>query len=237
VTITEGTAADDALRTLWEPILGDSTDWTLDADGRTTSRRVFLDDEDVLGATVELMAALGLEVFADRRGLPVLRPIPDPADTDAVVIVREFVPGRTSTLLDLQRTGDRLPYNRVVVVGELTDGATVRSVLEVTNPASPLHPDAIGVRTAPVFRSDQIPDQAAANAVARALLTEHSLFGDRVSGTAVPDLRLDEDDVVMLREPVTATDDRYRIERITHPVTTGALVLDAAKILPLVLTT
>lgn len=234
VVIAAGTGAADALRTVWEPVLGDGSGWSLDADGRTVATRVFLEDEDRLSAVVAWMADLGLEVYADRLGLPTLQPIPDPSTAAAVTVVKDF--RADPTILSLERSGDRLAYNRTIVETSPTDGSEpVRAIAEVTDPTSPIHEDRIGLRTAPVYRSAQVTDQAAANAVAKALLVEYSLVGDSIGGTAIPDPTLDEGDVVTVGETVSGADDRYRIERITHPVTTGALSFEATKVLPLFL--
>lgn len=230
VTIADGTPAEDVIRDLWGPVLGATDDWELDGDGRSVATRSLFDEDDRLTAVAEVMAELGLEVFSDRRGIPVLRPIPDPTTADAVRAYRQEA--GTAMMLDLERAGDRLPYNRVVVIAERLDGTVLRAVAEVTDPGSPLHHDRIGVRTAPIHRSAGIPDQASANAVARALLVEHALYQDAVGGTAFPDPLLDEGDVVTFREPVSGTNDRYRIDRVSHPVTAGGMDLAASKVLP-----
>lgn len=237
VSLEAGTTAAAALRTLWAPVLdpdGGGADWSLDDGGRTVPLRVYLEDDDRLAAGVELMADLGLQAFADRLGEPVLRPIPDPTDPDAVTVVRELRPGATSVLLDLERSGDRRPYNRVIVDVVAPDRDPIRSVVEVTDPASPLHADRIGVQTAPVYRTSQSADQAAANAVGLALLTEYALANDRVRSSIIPDLTLDEEDVVSFDDDVSGTSDRYRLDRVTHPVLTGATSIEASRVLPVI---
>lgn len=234
LTISAGTPAADVVRTAWEPVLGDSSTWSLDDAGRTVSARNLLEDEDRLAAIAQLMADLGLEVFSDRSGAVVLRPIPDPM---AAVVVRRFERAAgVATMLDLVRSGSRTPYNRVIVVGESPDRPTVRAIAEVTDPASPIHRDRIGLRTAPVYRSAQIPDQAAANAVAAALLVQYSLFQDAVGGTSFPALELDEDDVAEYVEPISGANDRYRLDRVSHPLVAGGTQMSATKVLPVFVT-
>lgn len=230
VTITADTPAAEVVRTAWEPVLGDSSAWALDDAGRTVAARSFLEDEDRLAAVAQLMADLGLEVYSDRTGNVVLRPVPDPT---TATTVRRFVraAGRAE-MLDLTRSGSRQPYNRVVVIAESPDRPTLRAIAEVTDPASPIHRDRIGLRTAPIHRSAQIPDQAAANAVAAALLLEYSLFQDAVGGTSFPALELDEGDVVEYVEPISGANDRYLLDRVTHPLVTGGTLQAATKVLP-----
>lgn len=230
LTVSTGMTAADLVRLAWEPVLGDPSGWDLDDGGRTVAARTYLEDEDRLGAIAATMADLGLEVYSDRTGNVVLRPIPDPT---AATTVRSFSRlAGTATMLDLERTGSRQPYNRVVVIGESPDRPTYRAVAEVTDPTSPIHADRIGLRTAPLYRSAQIPDQATANAVAAATLVGYSLYQDAVGGTVFPALELDEDDVVEFVEPISGANDRYRLDRVSHPIVAGGTTLAATKVLP-----
>lgn len=232
LTIEAGTTAEEAFRLLVEPVLGADTGWALDGAGRTVgATRSWAEDEDRLAALVSLMADLGLEVLADRLGDPVLRPIPDPT-TAATVRTFERVAG-VAAMLDLTRSGSARPFNKVVVIGEGPDRPTYRGVAEVTDPSSPMHQSAIGLRVAPYHRSAQIADQATANAVAQARLVELALWQDAVGGTAIPDPTLDEDDVVAFVEPVSGADDRYRLDALTLPIGTGAMTLAATKVVSL----
>jgi hypothetical protein len=238
VVIAAGTSCEDALRALWAPVLdpsGDGEGWDLDSDGRTVPLRVFLPDEDRLSAVVTFLAAQGLDVYADRLGRPRMRPTVDPGEA-AVTVVRGFRPGDGGTLMDLERSGSRRAYNRVRVESSAPDRAVVGTTLDVTDTASPLHASRIGVQAAPIFRSAEILDQAAATSVARRLLREYAQALDTVSGEAVPDESLDEGDVVTFDEHVSGADDRYRLERVTHPVAGGdgrAMSLEASRVVSL----
>lgn len=229
VAIAGGTPAAEAVVALLGPVLGDPSAWSLDDGGRTCPDRAWTTDDVRLASTWQLMADLGLELFCDRRGQVVLRPIPDPTTATPV---RDFTraPG-TAALLSGSRSGTRLPYNRVVVIAEHEDGTVVRAQADVTDASSPIHADRIGLRVAPVYRSTQIPDQAAANAVANAMLVEHALYADAYAGDLVPDPTLDEGDVVTFSDQVTGVDATYRIDQVTHPVVAGSMSLAASKVL------
>jgi hypothetical protein len=229
VSVAAGTPAADAVVALLGPVLGDTSAWSLDDGGRTCPDRAWTTDDVRLASTWQLMADLGLDLFCDRRGQVVLRPIPDPT-TAAPVRAFTREPG-TAALLSGSRSGTRLPYNRVVVIAEHEDGTVVRSQADVTDTSSPIHADRIGLRVAPVYRSAQIPDQAAANAVANAMLVEHALYADAYAGDLVPDLTLDEGDVVTFSDQVTGVDAAYRIDQVTHPVVTGSMTLATSKVL------
>lgn len=232
VTIEAGTTAEDAFRLLVEPVLGDGSGWSLDGAGRTVgATRSWAEDDDRLGAVVSLMGDLGLETFADRLGNPVLRPIPDPT---AAATVRTFTRAAgVAAMLDLTRSGSARPFNKAVAIGEGPDRPTYRGVAEVTDPASPVHRDAIGLRVAPYHRSAQIADQATATAVALARLIELALYQDAVGGSAIPDPRLDAGDVVAFIEEVSGTFDRYRLDTVTMPIGPGAMAMAATRVVPL----
>ena len=231
VSVPNGMSAADALRLLWEPVLGDSDDWELDGDGRSVSAGSWSADADRLAAGVELMAGLGLEVYADRLGRVVLRPVPDPTAQD---IARTFTTtARNAAMLDMARSGSRQPYNRVIVVVDDPARETFFAIADVDEPGSPIHADTIGLRVAPVHRSALIPDQASANAVARALLGWYSRYADSVDGGFFPDPELLEGDVVSLTESITGTADRYLVESLSLPVVTGSMTLATSKVLPL----
>jgi hypothetical protein len=233
VSIEAGTSAADALVTLWGPVLGDASDWTLDDAGRACPLRVFMEDDDRLSAVTAFLADMGLEAFADRSGQVVLQPIPDPSTQTAATAVRGFLPGDDATLLDLVRSGDSRPYNRVVVVIETTDGApTIRSEVSVTDASSPIHPDRIGIQTAPIHRLTG-GGLADANAAGRALLIQYSLFTDAVSGTAIPDQGIEAGDVVTLAESVSGATDLYVVDSVQHPVVTGSMSIAATRVVPL----
>ena len=75
ITIGAGTAADVALRRLWEGYLPPGTTWQLDAGGRTVGTdRVWIESDNRLDAGLSLMSDLGLEVYADRLGSIILGP-------------------------------------------------------------------------------------------------------------------------------------------------------------------
>jgi hypothetical protein len=231
-TVDGALTAEDALRMLWQPVLGDGSGWELDGGGRTVGvTQVLAESDDRLAATVQLMADLGLEVFADRTGNVVMRPIPDPT-TQAIVHTFARLPGQAAAL-DLTRSGDRLPYNRSVVIVTRPDGSVFRAVADVTDPESPIHADRIGLRVGPIYDSSQIPDQASANEVATSRLIAFSLFQDSIGSSMLVDETLDESDVVAVDEPIAGADDSYRIEAITWPLTTGPMQLSLSRVVPL----
>jgi hypothetical protein len=237
-SLAAGTSAEDAMIRICDPVLTiPSTDWLMDAGGRTIADTVIDEDQERLGTLVAMMAAMGLEVFADRYGVPVLQAKPDPTVEATGAIVRAFrqEPG-VAAMTDMARETTDLPINRVIVVVERPDGTVLRAVADVTDTDSSIHSDRIGLQVAPILHSALVSDQASANAVARNLLIEYTLNQDTVSGSAIPDITLDEGDVVSFDETVTGTDARYRLERVTYPIVGGEdMTLDATRVLPIFL--
>lgn len=239
VVIAAGTRPEDALKTLWVSVLdpiGQGAEWSLDGGQRTMPLRAFLADEDRLDAVVRYFEAAGLEVYADRLGRPFMAPVVDLAEAATVDVVRTFEPGDEAIILSLRRGSSRRVYNRVIVESNAPAGPQLRVVLDVDDEASPLHRDRIGLLTAPVFRSAQIKDQSAANALARNLLSEYAVLADTLTMTAVPDITLDAGDVVSIEEPVSGTSGRYRLDTLSLPVTLGSMSLTAGAVVPLLLT-
>ena len=130
LTLPVGMRGEDALRALWEPVLGDSSAWRLDAGGHALSAiRVYPEENDRLGAGIMLASDLGCEAFAGRDGIPVLRPAPDPV---LAPVSRAYGTGSDSLILTLDRGGSTWPFNRVVVISEGPEQPTVRGVAEIT---------------------------------------------------------------------------------------------------------
>jgi hypothetical protein len=234
--IPEGTLARVALVALASPVLGSWDNWTFNDNSQVTPLRTWLEDDNRLEAIVTLMKDLGLEVFSDRRGELVLQPRPDPGNTAAVVEVRRFERSAgLASFLDLERSGSDQPINKVIAIGERPDAEVVRGEAQVTHYASPIHPSRIGLHVK-VYRSSQIPDAGTAYTIAQQILVEEALSIDAVRGSAIPDPRLDEGDVVLIREPASGTDDQYRIEQVSHSLTGGEMSLSSTRVLPIFLT-
>lgn len=231
VTVPRMSRAWRALRLLWEPVLGDGTDWDLDDGSAVVGSAVtYAEDDERLHSTVALMADLGLEVYTDRAGVPVLAPLADPT-TLAVDHTFEQATG-VARGTRITRSGDFRPYNRQVVVGEPPDAPVVRGEAVITDPSHPWHPDRIGFRTAPVYRSGLVATRYAATVLARSILYERA-WTDSIRWSGIPDITVEASDLVRFIEPQTQTDDRYRIDRVTLPVTTGQMSIDATLVVPL----
>ncbi len=229
--IPAGTSAEDALRTLWEPVIG-TGDWDLDGDAMAVGvTRTFDEDDERLHSAVALMSDLGLEVYMGRNGYPVLRPFTDPNDDEIAHTYRQL-PGE-ALVTRLARTGDQQPFNRMVVIGDNPDAPSIRAVADITDPTSPWHRDRIGLRVAPIHRSAQITTQHQGNTVARARLIEQSMWSDSVRVRAVADPTVRAGKVVRVVEPQTGTSAKYRIDRVTNPVVQGSMSFDASRVVPL----
>jgi hypothetical protein len=123
------------------------------------------------------------------------------------------------------------------VISEGPDQPIMRGEAGITDPASPFHPDRIGPRVAPYYHTATAMTQDQADAVALARLWQLVLFQDAVATDMVPDVTLDEGDVVAITETVTTrTDDRYWIESITYPLLIGSMALSGPRVAPVLAT-
>jgi hypothetical protein len=232
LNLPPGIALTDAIREMLEPVLGDSTDWSLDGGHqRVRLGRSFPETDERLHAAVQLADDFGAELYADRAGLPVLQPRTDPNDATVAHTYRQSEGEARAT--SLERQGDFRPYNRVVVIGEPPGGGLYRAEASITDTASPFHEDRIGLRVAPLHRSAQIVTQEQANTVARSLLVEHSLWSDTAVWLGVPDPLVEAGDVMALVEPRTQTDASFVIDRVTLPVALGSMNITASRVVPL----
>lgn len=226
-----GTPLPDALHTLWDPVLP-WAEWVIEGDtiARTLGADIpVLASDDLLAVSLRLARSLGCEAYDDRLGRIVVRVRREPAS---------LAPVRTLTGVDeLRRASTRAPVNAQRVEATPGDAEPISVLEEVTDPASPIHRDRIGLRTAPTILSDAIPDPATARDLARSWLAGRMLAADQVTCTVpVADLDLDEGDVVDIDEPVTRTAGRFQLEALTTPLGPGRPSLRASSVVPLFLT-
>ncbi len=227
--LATGTPLVTALHALWDPVLPLAR-WLVDdtASERTLGIDVAVLPSDArLDVGLRLARDLGCEAYDDREGAIVVRARPDP-NTQAVTRVM-------SEPIDLTRTIVRPPVNAQPV--NATPGTlTIWVVEEVTDPASPIHMDRIGLRMAPTIHSDSIPDPETARATARAWLAGRSLAADVVNATETPiHLDLDPGDILERTETITATSGRFVLESIDMPLGPGSIRTTETQVLPLFL--
>lgn len=218
LVLTAGTFLIDALHTLWDPVLPNVT-WSVEpgADSRALGADIPVLSTDVrLDVGLALADSLGVDAFDDRAGRIVVRLRPDPT-TQATA--------RTMTEpISLDRTVGRTPVNGQAVEATPGSAEPIYVVVEVDDPASPIHRDRIGLRMAPTYRSDTIPDPDTARATARALLAERAMAQDTLAATQHPQhMDLDAGDVVERTEAISGTSGRWVIDQITYPVCLGTL--------------
>lgn len=232
LVIAPGTSAAEVVRLLWGPVLGDTTEWDLDAAGMATGEVVTVaEDEQRLHAAIGRVTDMGLELYLSRVGLPTLRPHVDPATLLPTRSYRQEEGVALAT--DLSRRGDRRAVNRQIVVGEPPTGTPVRAVVDVTDLASPIHASRIGLRVAPIHRSAAITSQYQAEIVAHRMLVEANQWADTVIWVGVPDPAVEPGEVIGVYETQTRTDSVYRVESVTCPVATGAMSIEASLVVPM----
>lgn len=230
-TIASGARARDVLRTLWEPALGDGSAWLLDDGGAVVgSVRNFQEDDEWLHGSLMLMADLGIEVWMDRAGTPVMRPYADPTTLPVVSVIQQAA--GVSTALKVVRSGDWRPVNRQPVVGEPESGAAVRGVATITDTSNPYHENYIGPRSGATYRTSQVADVYSARVLAERILIDRSTWRDEVTVEAIPDFTLDAGEVIRVIESRSGTDAAYVIDVLTLPVAQGAMTIEGTRVVP-----
>ncbi|CAN5611474.1 hypothetical protein BH23CHL8_BH23CHL8_18840 [soil metagenome] len=226
LTLDTGMRVGDAIRAWLEPVLGtDDELWGIDDGSLELGAPVTVSEDDQrLDRAMALAADHALELLTDRTGRVVLRPKVDPTTAAAVLSIE-----RGRTILGHEREVRAIPVNRAVAIGDPLTGRVYRGVAEVTDPASPLHPDRIGLLVAPPHRSSAIASQYQADQVAWQLLIESALVEEETVTRLLADPRLDEGDVVILTEPHTATSGSYRVDRLDMPVLGGEMSITATR--------
>lgn len=230
--IDEGMPAGVAIRRLWDPALPGAT-WDIRDDARVVGSPLsWPASENRLAVGLELLASMGLEAYADRLGRIVVRPLVDPTTAPTVAT---WAQGVDSRILDLERTGSTRPVNMVRVIAEPPDGEPLLGVAEVEAWDSPIHRDRIGLRVHEL-RSAALRTQSDAEATARALLGHLALQQDTLAQSVVPDIALavDEGDVCEWQpEARSGVAGRYRIDRVSVGIVSGAVTITASRVVPL----
>lgn len=242
VVLEAGERVGDALRRIMEPVLGTAGPaWQWADAGRTIpATRATAEDDDRLAVCMAIAADAALELVSGRLGEPILRPRPDATslpvsrsfETRRVVTLAEQEQARrdgVSSLMSLDRGVAARPYNRHLVIGEPLDGPVVRGMAQVTDPDSPLW-IGYGIRQAPIRRSAAISRQDVADAAAKAELPDLALREESIGAVVLPDPTLDEGDVCSFVEPISGTDAREMLDRLTIPATLGTMSLTARRV-------
>jgi hypothetical protein len=180
--------------------------------------RGFDASENMLRAMVELVEAFGLELYDDALGRVVLRPFPDPAETDPAW---DFGPGVLTALTDLERTlQGRRVYNRVRARSIAPDGYPRYAEARDTNPLSPTYWTPDYDRPSPLVEVAESLGQADLLAYVRRLLIEGATTDEVGRGQAYPIPLVAAGDVV------TADGQRVLLDTVTMPLRGGEMAFE-----------
>lgn len=188
-----------------------------------------------------LALSAGMELFFDRQGVVVMRPIPQPNQQQ---IAMQFIEGPTCTMESVSRSLDESKFvNQVIVIGtgatvtksdgSVGPGAAVRGVASSSDPnvgvTGPL-----GAR--PVFLTDQtIATATDATAAATAYLTKYLSTAEKTSINASCDPRVDAGDTIRLTRQRAGVSGVYVASATTCPLdpTSGMTVTNRATLVSL----
>jgi hypothetical protein len=228
LVLAAGTPIAPALHTLWDPVLP-FIEWNVEAasNDRTLGADVpVLPTDSRLDVGLRLARSVGCEAYDDREGRVVVRVRPDPMTQETARVM--------SSPIDLYRGYSRPPVNAQPVEVSPGDAEPFYVLEEIDDPASPLHRSRIGLRMAPMIRSDTIPDPDTARALARSWLAGRMLRADELDATEEAlHLDLDEGDIVQREETVTRTSGRFVVESISYPLGPGTITTSERAVLPL----
>lgn len=184
----------------------------------TTPLLVFDPQSDPWEKAQEMAASIGMEVFFDRAGICVLRPVTDPASSPVVATYDE---GDSSTILSVTTLlTDEKTYNHIVVTGE--GAGTTAPVLAEATDDSPTSPTYILGPYGDVpnwITSGYILTLAQAREAARAALIRQIGLVEQINFSAIVDPTITVGDVVTLTSATAQIDARYVIQSMTIPLT------------------
>lgn len=190
-----------------------------------THDAIYEAESDPWEAAQSIAAAYGAELFFDEVGVPILRPIPDPASSSAAVT---YARGLTNVVVSADRElDDEGTYSGVVVKGESTSGAApVYGEAWDDDPLSPtwrLGP----FGQVPYFYSSPLITTAtqALNAAA-AMLPQRTGILEAVTWEQVPNAALRCSDVANLTDATIGLTGTFMLESIG----TSLVVTDSQKV-------
>jgi hypothetical protein len=174
---------------------------------------------------VTLAQSAGCELFFDRQGVVIMRPVPQPGTITPVTV--NFTEGSNCTMTALQRVIDETEFaNEVIFIGT---GATVTNGDGSTSPGAPvvgtasstdplLGPNGpLGAR--PVFITDpNIATTGDANTAAAAKLPLVMVGLDETALTAVDHPGLDAGDTIPVVRQRMKVNANYIVSAVTHPL-------------------
>jgi hypothetical protein len=194
----------------------------------TAADRTWETGESVIDAFRQSANDFNLEPFVDADGVLQIDRWVDPI---LAPLAWSFAPGDDAIITGLAKTWskDRL-YNRILVRGESALGeVSVSAQAAVDDPANPAHANFQGDRLF-LYTSAMIATTGQAQDTADRFLVEHALIEEELSVGFVPVPALEVGDVVEIIEPISGTNDRYQIQRMTMPLGPGGATFDVRKL-------
>lgn len=183
----------------------------------TTPLLTFDVDTDPWQAVSDMATSIGYEVFFNRRGVCVMRPVPNPS---ATLAAWRFVGGNGGTLKAITNEYTDDPgYNGCVVIAENSaNPVPYRAVAWDISPASPSY--YLGpYGKVPQFRRSSLPtSQAQAQAMASAIVLSSLGMTQVVTFDAIPNYAMDEADVVRVTHTPTGVDAAYLMDAFDLPL-------------------
>lgn len=178
----------------------------------------YSEGEDRWAFAQGMAMSIGAELYFDRNGTCVMRPIPSAGQGDPVATIAE---GEGGALLGAEREWDRgRIYNRVILTGENPNvsGTPPRAVATDNNPLSPTYYDGpFGKK--PKFYSNQfISTTAQAQDAANGLLARVIGAPDTISFSGLVDPGRDPSDVIRITRERLGINEDHIIDTLSIPL-------------------
>lgn len=174
----------------------------------------FKQGDDPWAACLTIADAAGCELFFDLQGVPVGRPIPNPAQQPTVWSFTDGPAGPTSLSRGWTREG---VSNDFTVIGS---GANVQPPVSAraqdTSPGSPTYVSGSFGDVPSFINSSLVTSTAAAQAAASNALTAALGLVESVTLESVPNPAWDVDDVASVVNRVSGCNGRYVVDSIQH---------------------
>ncbi len=191
----------------------------LDTTATTPAGPLVWDDGNRESAILDLCTSNSVEVFFDRNGMGVLRPVP--TLTDSSTPVATVNGGAGGVIVDADRTRDRTTVSNVIIVTTTATDVTFAPVV-VANTAiwDPLSTSGPLGYQAVDYSSPSLRNSSQASAAGKLQLAKTLGVAKQLSLTSMGNPALDSEDVVKVTLPPmggTQATELHILDTITHP--------------------
>lgn len=243
-TIAAGTNTGTAIQALLNSVTSGLT-FSFSPTSYSTPKTILDLNQDPWAAAVQLATSAGMDLFFDRLGVCVMRPIPDPNTlASSWTYSDNNTDGYGHMIDELTKVvvSSNTIFNDVIVTGETTGTTAVYTGrAQDTNPSSPTYINGPFGDIPIFFKSSILTSNAQAQAIANQKLIYYTGRASQVTLIGPPNPCQDEEDVVKIVRSALSINSKYTIDKIewglapagansTKASATGTQTLTARKV-------